>query len=458
MDNILRDDILFNTPGMRVPGIYALNNHERWQDLLFFTKEEFILPPSQTQNMRVDKHMQPLNSIRILDITRALAGPYCTMMLGDLGADVIKVERPGVGDETRGWGPPFVGKPYGSYPGESAYFIAANRNKRSVTVNIQSAEGQEIVHKLAGISDVLVENYRTGDLDKLGLGYRDLHRLHPKLIYCSVSGYGRTGPYADRPGYDAILQAEGGMMSITGPVDGPPSRAGIPIIDITSGMFAATAILAALRARDNTGEGQLVDISLFDSHLALLTNVASNYLVGGEPSRRYGNAHPNLVPYDAFSARDGWFIVGVANDKQWGLLCDLLARPEWKTESRFAANRDRVANRDELVAELNRIFSQRDVDDWLADLAKTGLPCGRINSIPDVFAHPQAQARGMTLETEHASAGTVKLPGFPYKFSATPAEIHRPPPRLGQHTEEVLTDLLEYSREDVASLRDKRAI
>lgn len=402
--------------------------------------------------------MQPLNDIRILDITRALAGPYCTMMLGDLGADVIKVERPGSGDETRGWGPPFVGKPYGPYPGESAYFIAANRNKRSITVNIQSAEGKEIIRQLAGISDVLVENYRTGDLDKLGLGYADLHRLHPKLIYCSVSGYGRTGPYADRPGYDAILQAEGGMMSITGPIDGPPSRAGIPIIDITSGMFAATAILAALRARDSTGEGQLVDISLFDSHVALLTNVASNYLVGGKPPSRLGNAHPNLVPYDAFSARDGWFIVGVANEKQWGLLCDVFARPDLKTDSRFSTNRDRVTNRDVLVAELNQIFSQRDTNDWLADLTKAGLPCGRINSIPEVFAHPQAQAREMTLESEHASAGTVQLPGFPYKFSQTPAEVHRPPPLLGEHTEEVLTSVLNYSSEDVVSLRDKGAI
>lgn len=402
--------------------------------------------------------MRPLDNIRILDITRALAGPYCTMMLGDLGADVVKVERPGIGDETRGWGPPFVGKPYGPYPGESAYFIAANRNKRSVTVNIQSPEGQEIVRRLAGISDVLVENYRTGDLDRLGLGYQELHSLYPRLIYCSVSGYGRTGPYADRPGYDAILQAEGGMMSITGPVDGPPSRAGIPIIDITSGMFAATAILAALRARDLTGQGQLVDISLFDSHVALLTNVASNYLVGGRPPRRLGNAHPNLVPYDAFTARDGWFVVGVANEKQWGLLCDVLARPDVKTDSRFAANRDRVANRDELSAELNQIFSRRDVDDWLADLAKAGLPCGRINSIPEVFSHPQAQAREMTLESDHPSAGTVRFPGFPYKFSQTPAEVLRPPPLLGEHTEEVLTSLLDYSPEDVASLRDKKAV
>jgi formyl-CoA transferase len=402
--------------------------------------------------------MQPLQNIRILDITRALAGPYCTMMLGDLGADVIKIERPGVGDETRGWGPPFVGEAYGNYPGESAYFLAANRNKRSVTVNIQSKEGQEIIRKLAGISDVLVENYRTGDLDKLGLGYNDLRKQFPKLIYCSVSGYGRTGPYADRPGYDAIIQGEGGMMSITGPADGPPSRAGIPIIDITSGMFAATAILAALRARDLSGEGQLVDISLFDSHVALLTNVASNYLIGDKPPRRYGNAHPNLVPYDSFSARDGWFIVGVANDKQWAQLCDILARPKWKTDARYANNKDRVSNREGLVAELNRIFAERDVDDWLADLTKTGLPCGRINSIPEVFTHPQAHARDMILETNHASAGTVKLPGFPYKFSRTPAEIQKPPPMLGQHTEEVLTGLLGYSREGVEGLRENGAI
>ena len=402
--------------------------------------------------------MRPLENIRILDITRALAGPYCTMMLGDLGADVIKVERPVSGDETRGWGPPFVGEPYGPYPGESAYFIAANRNKRSVTVNIQSNDGKEIIRKLASISDVLVENYRTGDLDRLGLGYNDLHKLYPKLIYCSVSGYGRTGPYADRPGYDAIIQGEGGMMSITGPVEGPPSRVGIPITDITSGMFAATAILAALRARDITGEGQLVDISLFDAHVALLTNVASNYLVGGAPPRRLGNAHPNLVPYDSFSARDGWFILGVANEKQWGQLCDMLNRSDLKADERFASNGKRVTNRVALVEELNTTFAQKNVDDWLADLVKAGLPCGSINSIPEVFDHPQAKAREMTLETEHPSAGTVRLPGFPYKFSQTPAEIHRPPPMLGQHTEEVLMSLLEYSAEDVAALRDKRSI
>ena len=402
--------------------------------------------------------MRPLVNIRILDMTRALAGPYCTMMLGDLGADVIKVERPDSGDDSRGWGPPFVGKPYGPYPGESAYFIAANRNKRSLTVNIQTPEGQGIIRQLARISDVLVENYRTGALDQMGLGYPDLHSLYPRLVYCSISGYGRTGPLAERPGYDAILQAEGGMMSITGPVDGPPSRVGIPIIDIAAGMFAATAILAALHSRDRTGEGQQVDISLFDSHIALMANVASNYLVGGDRPRRLGNAHPNLAPYEAFSARDGWFMLGAANERQWGLLCDMLGRPDMKTDTRFATNRHRVANRETLVDELNRIFSQRDVNDWLADMAKADLPCGPINSLPQVFAHPQALARDMTLESKHPTAGTVRMTGFPYKLSQTPAELHRPPPLLGEHTEEVLTGLLNSSPEAVAALRDKGAI
>ncbi|MBL8090283.1 MAG: CoA transferase [Anaerolineales bacterium] len=402
--------------------------------------------------------MQPLNGIRILDMTRALAGPYCTMMLGDLGADVIKIERPQVGDETRGWGPPFVGKPYGNYPGESAYFIAANRNKRSITVNIQSKEGQDLIKKLAGECDVFVENYRTGDLDKLGLGYNDLHKLHPKLIYCSVSGYGRTGPYAERPGYDAVLQAEGGMMSITGPADGALSRVGIPIIDITSGMFASTAILAALRARDLTGEGQLVDISLFDSHLALLTNVASNYLVGQKPPTRLGNAHPNLVPYDSFRARDTWFILGVANEKQWGILCDVLNRPEWKNDSRFESNRKRVENRTTVVDELNKIFSSENAEHWLNQLRKAGLPCGRINTVPEVFDLEHARAREMILETQHASAGTLKLVGFPYKLSNTPADVLKPPPMLGEHTDEVLKSLLNYSSEEINLLRDKKII
>ncbi|MBM3144949.1 MAG: CoA transferase [Chloroflexi bacterium] len=401
--------------------------------------------------------MRALENIRALDITRALAGPYCTMMLGDLGADVIKVEQPGRGDESRGWGPPFVGEPYGPYPGESAYFIATNRNKRGITVNLKSDEGQEIIHRLIKVSDVMVENFRTGVLDKMGLGYEDVRTLNPRLVYCSISGYGRNGPYAERPGYDAILQAEGGMMSITGPAEGPPSRVGIPIIDINTGMFAATAILAALRACDLTGEGQLVDMSLLDAHVALLANVASNYLIGGEPPRRYGNAHPNLTPYEAFQAKDRWFVLGAANEGQWGLLCDVIARPDLKDDPRFESNGQRLVNRATLMEILSEVLASRDADEWLATLKEAGLPCGPINTLPDVFAHPQAQARQLAIETQHPTAGTVRLTGFPYKLSQTPAEVHHPPPLLGEHTEEVLVEL-GYSLDEVSKLKDQGAI
>jgi len=399
--------------------------------------------------------MQPLEGIRILDLTRALAGPYCTMMLGDLGADVIKVEMPGRGDESRGWGPPFVGQPYGPYPGESAYFLSANRNKRSITVNLKRAAGQEIVRRLAARSDVLVENFRTGTLEELGLGYEQLRPVNPRLVYCSISGYGRTGPYAERPGYDFVIQAEGGLMGITGPEEGPPYRVGIPIVDITAGMFAATAVLAALHARQRTGEGQLVDLSLLDTSAALLTNVASNYLVGGEPPRRLGNAHPNITPYEAFPARDRWFALAVANDRQWASLCDVIGRPELKEDPRFASNNSRVANRPALRAILDAIFQSRDAGEWLAEFERAGLPCGPINSIPDVFAHPQAQARQMILAAEHPTAGTVRFPGFPYKLSGTPAAVRRPPPRLGEHTEEVLVELLGCSADQVAAWREQ---
>lgn len=402
--------------------------------------------------------MQPLAEIRVIDITRALAGPYCTMMLGDLGADVIKIERPGKGDESRGWGPPFVGQPYGPYPGESAYFLAVNRNKRSLTVNLKAPEGQEIVRRLVGVSDVFIENFRTGVLDAMGLGYADLRALNSRLIYCSISGYGRSGPYAARPGYDVIVQAEGGMMSITGPEEGPPYRVGVPIIDITTGMFAATAILAALRARDQTGEGQLIDMSLLDAHVALLANVASNYLVGGEPPRRLGNAHPNIAPYEAFPARDRWFVVGAANDRQWELLCDVLERPDLKDDLRFASNGQRLLNRADLVETLSAIFATRTANEWLEALQAAGLPCGPINDIPAVFNHPQAQERQFAVVADHPTAGALQMPGFPYKFSKTPAAVHRPPPRLGEHSAEVLEQVLGYSQDQVEALRQSGVI
>jgi formyl-CoA transferase len=397
--------------------------------------------------------MQPLEGLRVLDLTRALAGPYCAMMLGDLGADVIKVERPGRGDESRGWGPPFVGEAYGPYPGESAYFLSTNRNKRSITVNLKSPEGQGIVRGLAAQSDAFLENYRTGVLEEMKLGYEDLRTVNPRLVYCSVSGYGRTGPYAERPGYDFVIQAEGGFMGITGPEDGPPYRVGVPIIDIAAGMFASTAILAALRVRDATDEGQHIDLSLLETQVALLTNVASNYLVGGMEHRRLGNAHPNITPYEAFRARDRWFALAAANERQWAILCETIGQPELKQDARFADNNARVAHRTALREVLDQAFMARDADEWLAVFTKAGLPCGPINDIPEVFAHPQAEARELVLESEHPTAGKVRFPGFPYKLSETPAQVRLPPPRLGEHTQEVLVDLLGHSPEAVADFR-----
>jgi crotonobetainyl-CoA:carnitine CoA-transferase CaiB-like acyl-CoA transferase len=380
------------------------------------------------------------------------------MMLGDLGADVIKVERPGTGDESRGWGPPFVGKPYGPYPGESAYFLSANRNKRSLTINLKEPSGLEIIHKLVQVSDVFIENFRTGVLDKMGLGYNDLKEGNPGLVYCSISGYGRTGPYQDRPGYDAIVQAEGGLMSITGPVEGPPSRVGIPIIDITSGMFAATAILAALYERLESGQGQLIDISLLDTQAALLANVASNYLVSGEAPQRVGNAHPNIAPYEPFQARDKGFVLGAANQGQWEKLCDTIQRPELKTDPRFSTNQDRVKHRVELIETLNEVFGAKTAQEWLDQIEEAGLPCGPINTVPEVFQHPQRHARGLVQEVDHGSAGAVSLTGFPYKLSRTPAEIQQAPPLLGEHTQEILVDLLDYSLDEVNDLREQGII
>jgi len=402
--------------------------------------------------------MQPVGDIRVLDLSRALAGPFCTMMLGDLGADVIKVELPKLGDESRGWGPPFVGKPTESYPGESAYYLAINRSKRSLTVNLKGPEGKEIIRRLAAISDVLVENFRTGTLDKMGLGYEQLKTLNPRLIYCSITGYGRTGPYAERPGYDFVMQAEGGIMGMTGPVEGPPYRVGISIVDITTGMFAATAILAALRARDISNEGQQIDLSLLDSSATILANVASNYLVGGVEPRRMGNAHFNIAPYEVFQARDRWFVLGAANARQWEMLCEVVGRPELKSDSRFATNQDRVANRTLLQAALNEAFATRDAIEWVERLQEAGIPSGLINSIADVFNHPQAETRQLKIEIEHPTAGLLGFPGYPYKLSKTPAQAQRPPPLLGEHTEEVLTELLGYSAEDLARLREIGAI
>jgi len=399
-----------------------------------------------------------LKDIRIVDITRAMAGPYCTMLLGDFGADIIKIERPGSGDESRGWGPPFIGEASDPYPGQSAYFLSANRNKRSLTVNLKSTQGQKIIRDLVQISDVLIENFRTGVLDALGLGFDALRAHNPRLIYCSISGYGRTGPYKEKPGYDAIIQAEGGMMGITGPIEGPPSRVGIPIIDITAGMFAASAILAALHERGDSGQGQHVDVSLLDTQTALLANVASNYLISGESPKRQGNAHPNIAPYEPFQARDKGFVLGAANQRQWIKLCDLLGAPELKEDPRFLNNQSRVEHRQELIKALNSIFAAKDAAEWLALLEDAGLPCGPINTVPEVFQHPQVQAREMIQQVDHPTAGRVSLTGFPSKLSRTPPELRLAPPCLGEHNRQILVDLLGYSDSEVDSLQEAGVI
>ena len=402
--------------------------------------------------------IQPLQGIRVVDLSRALAGPFCTMMLGDLGADVIKVERPGRGDESRSWGPPFVGEPTAAYPGESTYYLAANRSKRSLTVNLKEPAGQQIIKDLVKISDVLVENFLTGSLDRMGLGYEQLHQINPRLVYCSISGYGRTGPYADRGGYDFILQAEGGIMGITGPVEGPPYRVGVSLIDITTGMFASTAILAALRAREMTDEGQLLDLSLLNSSAAILANVASNYLAGGVEPKRMGNAHFNIAPYEVFKARDRWITLGALNQRQWENLCNVVDRPQIISDPRFASNQERVANREQLAEILNEAFSLQDASHWVEKLHAVGIPSGVINSVADVFNHPQAEARQLKIELEHPTAGKIASPGFPYHFSSTPARARKHPPLLGEHNEEILVDLLDFTPQEVQALHEQGVI
>lgn len=376
----------------------------------------------------------PLEGVRVLDLTRALAGPYCTMMLGDLGADVIKVERPGKGDDSRLWGPPFVA-------GESAYFLCTNRNKRSMTLDLGLDQDRDILRKLVTVSDVLVENFKTGSLEKLQLGYEDLRQLNSGLIWASITGYGPTGPDAGRPGYDFMVQAEGGLMSLNGPPEGEPARVGVPIMDITTGMFAAFAVVAALRAREMTGQGQRIDLSLLETQLAWLTNVGSNYLIGGLEPRRLGNAHPNIAPYATFRARDRHFALAAANQHQWAALCLAIGREALRDDPRFATNPDRMAHLDALTEALNEAFATRDAQEWIRILSDHGIPAALINTVPEAFDLPQAAARYMVLEVEHPSAGTIKLAGFPYKFSHTPAEIRRPPPRLGEHTQEILEEL-----------------
>lgn len=395
---------------------------------------------------------QPLlDGVRVVDLTRVLAGPYCSMLLGDLGADVIKVELPGRGDDTRQWGPPFTAS------GESAYFLAANRNKRSLTLNLKSARGLEILKQLIANSDVLIENFKAGTLEGWGLGYDQLQALRPGLIYCTITGYGTTGPYRDRPGYDFIVQAMGGLMSVTGPADGEPTRVGVAIADLASGIFACNALLAALFARERTGAGQQVDISLLDCQVALMSYVASNYLISGQPTKRFGNAHPNIVPYQAFKALDGHFAFAAGNDFQWQKFCREVDRTQWITDQRFATNPDRNRNRAELVEMLDELFSQRPVVEWIALCDRIGLPAGPINGMEAVFNDPQVLARDMLQQVDHPLDGTINLVGPPLKIPTSPPTIRRAPPTLGQHTDQVLAEL-GYDPGTIAGLHEAEVV
>lgn len=398
-----------------------------------------------------------LVGVRVIDLTRVLAGPYCTMMLGDLGADVIKIEAPGLGDDTRQWGPPFTETADGRR-GEAAYFLAANRNKRSLTLNLKTAKGLEILRELIRQGDVLVENFRTGTLAKWGLDYETLQQLRPGLIVCTITGYGTTGPYKDRAGYDFMVQAMGGFMSVTGPEPGEPVRAGVAIADLATGIFACNAILAALFARERTGQGQLIDMALLDSQVALMSYVASNYLVSGELPGRYGNGHPNIVPYQEFRARDHYFAFACGNDGQWRKFCTAVNHPEWITDDRFATNAARLTHRSVVIEMLNELFATRDAADWMTLCDEIGIPNGPINNMAQVFAHEQVIARQLRLDVPHPTAGSVPLVASPLRIPTAPTAVRYPPPLLGEHTEEILHSLLGYDATAVAALRTEGVI
>jgi len=371
-----------------------------------------------------------LSDVKVIDLSRVLAGPYCTMILGDLGATVIKVEQPGKGDDTRHFGPPYIG-------GESAYYLGLNRNKQSILLDFSTPEGKERLLKLLSTATVLVENFRPGALERQGLGYDTLRAINPGLIYCSISGYGQTGPYASRPGYDFVAQAESGLMSVTGEIDGDPQRVGSPVGDVSAGMYACIAILAALRVRDHTGKGQYIDISLLETTMSLLSNVASNYLISGEEAPRLGNGHPNIVPYQAFHTQDGYVVVSCGNDRLFQALCQLLEREDLATDTRFATNPQRVRNRHELVPALQEEFLRRTTGKWLPELRAAGIPCGPINSVSQSFNDPQIQSRGFVWESEHPTAGRIKLSGSPIHLSETPARLYKAPPLLGEDNDKV---------------------
>ncbi|HDR8861534.1 CoA-transferase [Burkholderia territorii] len=406
--------------------------------------------------------MGALSHIRVLDLTRVLAGPWCAQTLADFGADVIKVERPGAGDDTRHWGPPYLKDANGADTAEAAYYLAANRNKRSVTVDIATPEGQQIVRELAAQSDVVLENYKVGQLKKYGLDYASLRAVKADLVYCSVTGFGQTGPYAHRAGYDFIVQGIGGFMSITGERDGAPGggpqKAGVAIADLATGLYSTIAVLAALAHRDRTGEGQYIDMALLDVQVALLANMNTNFLASGKPPVRWGNAHPNIVPYQTFQTSDGWIIVAVGNDGQFRKFVEAGGRPELADDERFATNPSRVRHRDTLVPILAEMVKTRAKADWIDALEAAGVPCGPINDLDEVFDNEQVIARGMQVTLPHPCGADVKLVRNPIRMSATPPDAHTAPPLLGAQTVDVLRDMLGYDDARIAALKAKQAI
>jgi len=408
----------------------------------------------------------PLKGLRILDMSRILAGPTCTQILGDLGADVIKIERPGAGDDTRKWGPPYVKDSDGNDTSESAYYLCANRNKRSLTVDITKQEGQQIIRKLAAKCDVLIENYKVGGLKKYGLDYSSMKDEFPDLIYCSISGFGQTGPKSHRLGYDFMIQAMGGIMSVTGEPDGSPMKVGVGIADVMCGMYAAVSILAAIRHRDQSGNsaaggnGQHIDLSLLDSQAAWLINSGSNYLTSGENQHRLGNAHPNIVPYQVFQTSDSFFVLAVGNEIQFRKFCEFAGAPDLPEDPRFKTNTDRVKNRNILAPMLTELTQRNSTQFWLEGLEKLQVPCGPVNTIKDVFDDPQIQHREMEISLPHplSGKGDVSLIGSPVKMSATPVSYRHAPPTLGQHTNEILAEMLGMDEEECRELAQKGVV
>lgn len=400
----------------------------------------------------------PLSHLRVLDMSRILAGPWAAQTLADLGAEVIKIERVGSGDDTRSWGPPFIEDTDGNETEESAYFLSTNRGKKSLALDISKPEGQEIVRRLAAKSDILIENYKVGGLAAYGLGYEDLKKINPGLIYCSITGFGQTGPFSTRAGYDFLIQAMGGLMSVTGEPDGKPGagpqKIGVALTDILTGLYTTIAALTGIAKRDSTGEGCHVDMALLDVTTATMANQALNFLVTGNAPGRMGNAHPNIVPYEAFQASDMYLIVAVGNDGQYRRFMEAAGRPDLATDERFATNAARVEHRDILIPIIQDFMKQRTGSDWIDALEKVGVPCGPINNMEQVFAHPQIQHRGLQMELDHPLAGSVPQVANPIKFTGQPHSYQGAPPTLGQHSDDVLSRVLEMTDDDIAALKD----